>query len=243
MECLGVAVRRAALDAAQPHHGQEGVACEPVAPGLGREGRQQHVGLAGRLSRGQRDVHVRLAESAVPLGRLVLEHHLVPERVPDHLVHDTVVLVPVLALVAEDHVGHRTPPERLEPVLDARVQRREATVRESAVQHLAAAPCLDDAPHGPLGLAPALRRAAQQCVVDDQRTPVRLQREQRAGAADLDVVAVRAHAQHAQGATGTGVELQSQHARLSRGCGRGDAPRPSTDSRPAPPCGRRRSCP
>ncbi len=71
-------------------------------PALGGVRLEQRIDFGPRLFRIDRNIHVGLAKAAIPLRNLVLEHHVIAEGIPDHLVDDAMILMAIVALVAQD---------------------------------------------------------------------------------------------------------------------------------------------
>ena len=144
------------------------------------------------------DEQVRRTEIAVVLRDLVLEDQVVAPRVPGELAGQPVVLVQVGALMGEDHVGRELGLQALEERLDGVAAVRKEPVAETA----------EDDPRRPKPAvkSAALRRASSprspsplSTTHDDLGLGIGLRQPQdRAAAADLDVVGVGADREHAQ---------------------------------------------
>src|SRR5690606_31956390 len=140
----------------------------------------------------------------------------------------SVILVPVAAAVREDHVRALLVLERLEDFLDPRALVREEPVaegvevdggvRRATQEQLRAAPCL---------LLP-LRRAAEHDPAHGDVVPAREEAQDRAAAADLDVVRVGAEAQDTQPLARRAAERELEHLRplRTRSAGPARAPAP-----------------
>ena len=61
--------------------------------------------LRRQRRRGDRHVDVGLAHVSVPLGNLIFEYAVVPERVPRQAANLAMVLVRVVAIMSKDDVG------------------------------------------------------------------------------------------------------------------------------------------
>ena len=105
-----------ALEAPEPHQAHEVVGVVPVLPGWS-ESAEDPVELPVDDLLLQRDVDVRPAQVAVPLGDLVLEDEVIAERVPRELARESMVLVEVVSRVRENEIGV-DPLQILERLLD-----------------------------------------------------------------------------------------------------------------------------
>ena len=185
-----------------------------------------------------------MPEVAVVLGDLVLEDEVVAKRVPDELGDRAVILMGVGSRGAEDQVGLEA---RFFSLSNSLLDRRELRGEESVAEPL------DDDPRarravekegrgparlaGPLGVALKTTQSTSAFRFGEQP-------QDRAAAADLDVVGVRAEAQQAQrrppGSQARGV-ASARAGRGARGRPAGRVVPPGASRRrPRAPCGRRR---
>jgi len=101
-EGLGVFRRRRALDAAEPHDRQEGVAGKPMLVRLGLKEPAQMIDflLADFLI--QRNEEIGDSEVAVVFGNLVLQNQMVPERIPREVRKNSMVLMTVVSIMRQN---------------------------------------------------------------------------------------------------------------------------------------------
>src|SRR5262245_23976247 len=195
VECLGEAAWRIAFHAAQAHQAAEGVGGEPGARPLRRKRLQQRTDLPVDHRLRQRHVQVRLTQIAVVLRDLVLEDQVVAKSVPGKLREDAMILVSILEAMRQDDIGVEVRFQHLEAILDFGPMPRKvaAAERMDLEREL---PWAQQARESGFGLPAALAlRREHGAMEPDLRVggPPALQRP---AAADLDVVAVRAEAQH-----------------------------------------------
>src|SRR5579871_5023019 len=127
---------------------------------------EQCRNLPARLRRRHGDVYVGLTKPTVPFRNFVLENGVIAEGTPDVLIDCPMILVAVVALVAEDQIGPRQSLERLEELLDLSVVRGEATVRKVTEVELAPGCWTHQRPQRRCRLRAALGTAAQHDPVD-----------------------------------------------------------------------------
>src|SRR5882757_8523637 len=151
-----------------------------------------HQGLAGR------DEDVRLAQIAVPLRNLVFEDGVIAKRVPRQHRHLAMILMRIVARVAEDHVGRYASFQRLEPCFDV-----GSLVGEESVLELRQ---LDDRPRsickvsfgGCTRLVGTPTTSAQHGPVNVQTHAAPDPAEDRCAGADFNVVRMSANAKNGQ---------------------------------------------
>src|SRR6185436_3706552 len=131
VEGLRVVVGCVRFHAAQPQHGSEEVFGEPALSALALELVEKVAYLPPADLVVQVDEQVRRAEVSVELRDLVLQNHVVPERVPGELRDQPVILVPIFAVMGEDEVRRHPPLDLLEEALH-----RLPLVRQEAVPEI-----------------------------------------------------------------------------------------------------------
>lgn len=137
-----------------------------------------------------------------------MQHQVVPERLPHQVADQGVVLVAVAWPGRQDQVRGDPASQLVEVALQLAPGFREAAVRERLDPHVTARRGPQDVVGGGPGLVVSRRRAGQHDPVHVQARVSRKQLEDRAAAADLDVVGVRTDAQQSVGAPG---EVQGTH--------------------------------
>ena len=176
----------------------------------------QQLDLARHGCLADRHVDVGPAEVAVPLRDLVLQDQVVAERVPGQPAHLAVVLVRVVAVVGQDHSGW-TRPLRLsnQALISARSAGKKpsrnlctSTRARSTPSRKSAAEARASASRGPAA------DSTHHSHVEPHAGCLPLQ--DGAAGADLDVVGVRAQAQHGQALAGLG-QPQALHSAASTG--------------------------
>src|SRR5258706_2752270 len=104
MECLGMAACGTALYAADARHREKSLGREPVLAALAAIGLHQDLDLLLHHIRVQWQVDVRRSQTAIPFYNFVFQDQVVAGRAPDHLIDQSVVLVRVIPLIAEDDI-------------------------------------------------------------------------------------------------------------------------------------------
>ena len=149
----------------------------------------------------QRNEEVGGTQVAVVFRDLVLKNQVVSERVPRQVRDQTVVLMPIIPVVGENQVGTALSFHRLEIVLDLGAEEREESITvllnldllsSSTRERLGALP----------GLASPFFIRAEDDPVDDHVFEPLKEGQDRAAAADLDVVAVCSKAEHPEHCVG-----------------------------------------
>ena len=133
---------------------------------------------------------------------------MIAKGIPGHLVDDAMILMAVVALVAKDQIGRMRLLERFEEALDLARSRRKSAVRKVAeFQRRRDSPGFTSsrmANAGPPCAAPRCRSGLAQSITSFPTAA--LQHVQGRAAADLDVVAVGADAQHPERRPLAGIE-------------------------------------
>ena len=104
-ERFRIAFRRPAFHAPQPGQSEKRFGIEPLLGALASEMRVQQFNLARQRRRRDRHVDIGLADVSIPLGNLVFENAVIAERIPRQAADLAMVLVRVVAIMREDHVG------------------------------------------------------------------------------------------------------------------------------------------
>src|SRR6516225_6567314 len=118
VEGFGKSVRCATLEPPQPHQAEERVVSEPVTILLAGKSRSKmpHLSVSARAV--NRHEQIGNAEIAVVLRDLVLDDEVIPECVPRQVGNDSMILMPIVSIVREYHVGRELPAQFLEVLLD-----------------------------------------------------------------------------------------------------------------------------
>ena len=130
VEGLCISVRSIRLHAAKPEDAQEEILREPPPIPLGLEVREEVLDLPLGKPIVEMDEDVGGTQVAVVLGNLVLEDEMVAKRVPGELRCESVILVPIVAVVREDQIGGDDRFQVLEELLDVSSAVRKETVSE-----------------------------------------------------------------------------------------------------------------
>src|SRR5262245_18998872 len=168
MKRFRVAARRTALQPPKTKHRQECLTREPVSPFLRAIDLQECVHFRTSLLCVHRDIDVRLSETAIPFRNLVLEHYLIPESIPDDLVDDAMILMPVVALVTQDQIWPGSALERFAEFLNLSVRGWELPIRKLTEQEFAAVRGQHEHPHRERRLLAPLCGSAQDYPIDHE---------------------------------------------------------------------------
>src|SRR6185503_9634270 len=177
-------------------HGSEELFGEPALSALALELVEKVAHLPPADLVVQVDEQVRRAEVSVELRDLVLQDHVVPERVPGELRDQSVILVPILAVMGEDEVRRHPPLDLLEEALHRLPRVRQEAVPEVLDHDLLPLDVAQDGTGARQRFRPSPRVRREDDPRDGGRVTVLEKLEDRPTAADLDVVTVRTEAEH-----------------------------------------------
>src|SRR5262245_57630976 len=196
MEGFRKTLRSAAFCTPQARQAHEGLWIKPILRTLRTKMLMQEFCLALHQRLAGRDIDVRLVEIAVPLWNFVFQNEMVAECIPRELRDLPVILMRIIAPMAEYHVGGHTLLQRLEPSLELGTVIRKKTIPEGRDIYS----CADRVGEKRLGrcmrfLAAPTRGAEHGPVHLEAHAALNPAQDGRAGA-NLDVVRVGAETEH-----------------------------------------------
>ena len=130
MEGFGETARRGTFDSPEAQHGPEGVRREPLSFRLALKMPDQGGNFLFRYLTGDGDEDIGLPQVAVVFGDFVFQHEMVAKRVPSEVGQDTMVLVPVFAVVGQHQVRLKLSFDFFKGVLDGGPMTWKITILE-----------------------------------------------------------------------------------------------------------------
>src|SRR5450432_3466497 len=194
MKRLGLALGRVAFHAPDAHQSVERVGSKPRATRLRRKVPQQKLHLLLRRGSRKWNKEVGLAQIAFVLGDLVLGDEMIAKGVPGELGDHPMVLVQIVAVVAQNEIGILGFLELLEKILDVGAHVRKKTLAKTLHGDPGFTGCGEKIASAGPGFDLALGGGRENDPVNARSRVLGEHAEHGAATTDLDVVAVSAQA-------------------------------------------------
>lgn len=118
VKCLRETGNRRTLDPTDSMHGLESIRSEPMLGGLSLEVFHEQLDLAATKLLGEWGKEIWTTQIAIVFEDLVLKNQMISEGVPGQVRQNAVVLMPIITVVGEDHIGIELCFDLFKPVLD-----------------------------------------------------------------------------------------------------------------------------
>jgi hypothetical protein len=142
----------------------------------------------------ERDKKVGRTQVAIVFGDFVFQDEMIPPSVPRKLVYDAVVLMEIVARVGQNQVGREPAFQVLKKLLYLDALIGKEAVAELQDGDMLGSGTLQEKGRAAAGFAFAIRAGAKNDPVEFQIAPGTQELENRAAAADLDVVGMSTEA-------------------------------------------------